>query len=116
VEADEILTLAAGDIAQHGHAKETFYQSTGTQTWEVAPACALGAIARVSGCAREGNGIVTDAVFSTEAVRRLAGTIRGKLGGSYATADDYLTITGFNDDDSTTAEDVILMMKEAANG
>lgn len=112
---EEILTKAADDIATHGHAKETFYNSTGRQDWQTAPACALGAIARVTGYASKTQGIVREEVFTSEAAKKLAAKIRAK-DGRYALADNYGTITGYNDDDHTTAEDMILTMKEAANG
>lgn len=112
---EETLAKAADDLATHGHAKETFYASSGEQPWQTAPACALGAIARVTGYASKRQGIVRDEIFASEAVKKLAATIRAKVG-AYADADNYCTVTGYNDDNHTTAEDVILMMKEAAHG
>lgn len=113
---EETLIKAADDLATHGHAKGTFYNPSGAQSWETASACALGAIARVTGYASKGQGIVRDEIFTSEAVHKLAATIREK-GGKYANlGDNYCTVTGYNDDDHTTAEDVILTMKEAAHG
>ena len=112
---EETLAKAADDLATHGHAKETFYDSTSRQDWVTAPACALGAIARVTGHASKSQGIVRDEIFTSEAVKKLAAKIREK-DGEYAYSDDYSTVTGYNDDDHTTAEDMILTMKEAAHG
>lgn len=112
---EEILIKAADDLATHGHAKETFYNSSGAQSWETASACALGAIARVTGHASKGQGIVREEIFEDEAVKKLAAKIREK-GGMYADDSDYAVVTGYNDADHTTAEDVILTMKEAAHG
>jgi hypothetical protein len=115
MEADDTLMRAAEDIAQHGHAKETFFESTAERKWMTAPACAVGAIARVTGHASKGNGIVREEIFNHEAVKKLAAMIRSKSK-DLAGAEDYVAVTGYNDDDRTTAEDMILMMKEAAHG
>jgi len=114
VTPEEILAKAAEDIAIHGHAKEKFYSSTSYEGWQTAPACALGAIARVTGYASKSQGIVREEIFESEAAKKLAATIRGKVDG-FSVADDYQTITGYNDHKDTTAEDMILAMKEAAH-
>lgn len=113
---EETLAKAADDLATHGHAKETFYDSTSRQDWVTAPACALGAIARVTGHASKSQGIVREEIFTSEAVKKLAATIRRGLPELFAEADDYATVTGYNDHKDTTAEDMILTMKEAAHG
>jgi hypothetical protein len=116
VTPEEILIKAAEDLATHGHAKEVFFDSTARSAWQGAPACAYGAMARVGNWVQE-NGTVTDLYEDTfaEAARRLASVIRGKVD-ALSVADDYQAITGYNDADTTTAEDMILMMKEAAHG
>lgn len=113
---EEVLIKAADDIAQHGHAKEVFFDSAVKASWAGAPACAYGAMARVGNWVQE-NGTVTDLYEGTfaEAARRLASVIRGKVD-ALSIGDDYQVITLYNDHKDTTAEDVILMMKEAANG
>lgn len=115
---EETLLKAADDLAQYGHTKESFFETSGEQTWHTAPACAFGALARViGGDAINENGVVTgdDTLFAGDVVRRLANTIRAK-GPQFVGADNYQTITGYNDLDSTTGEDMILAMKEAASG
>lgn len=115
---EETLLKAADDLAQYGHAKETFFETSGEQDWHTAPACAFGALARViGGGAINENGVVSgdDTLFAGDVVHRLANVIRGKVD-ALKLADNYQAITGYNDMDSTTGEDTILAMKEAAHG
>lgn len=115
---EETLLKAADDLAQYGHAKEVFFETSDEQTWHTAPACAFGALARVIGDeVMNENGSVGggDALFTGDAVHRLASVIRGKVD-ALKLADNYQAITGYNDHKDTTGEDVILAMKEAAHG
>ncbi len=116
MQPEEVLLKAADDIAQHGHAKEVFFDSAAKASWAGAPACAYGAMARAGNWV-QGNGTVTDLYEGTfaEAAKRLADVIRGRVD-ALVLADDYQAITTYNDDDNTTAEDMILAMKEAAHG
>lgn len=112
---EETLIAAAEDMAKYGQAKETFFDSkpmpNGRYDWKTAPACAMGSLARVSGGV-QGEGIVND-VQDGGAVHLLAEQIR-RDGLMPEYADDYQAVTGFNDRDSTSAEDMILTMKRAA--
>lgn len=121
---DEILLKAADDLARYGHAKQTFFESTDDRKawWQEASACALGAIARAAGEVGV-TGVVSDPMgpdtsVRHAAVRKLAESIRSRspIMNRFGTTDDYITITSFNDAGSTTAEDVILAMKTAAEG
>lgn len=115
---EETLLKAADDLARYGHAKETFFETSGEQDWRTAPACAFGALARViGGDATSENGVVSgdDVLFVSDAVHRLANVIRGKVD-ALKLADNYQAVTLYNDADSTTGEDIILAMKEAAHG
>lgn len=112
---EEALLAAADDIATHGHCKETFYDDLKKDLPERS-ACAYGALARVTGEVGE-DGIILeiDGKVLGPAAKKLADQIRAK-GPQFADADDYQTITGYNDMDSTTGEDIILAMKGAAHG
>lgn len=119
---EEILARAAEDIAQHGHAKEQFYEANPTKegAWQTAPACAYGALSRVAGTT-SGNGtaMVYDGRHSYPELHAAADKLAAQIRASrpeFADADTYYTITHFNDDDRTTGEDVILAMKDAAHG
>ena len=113
---EEILLAAAEDQAKHGNTKGSFYKADvgglPPLSWREQPACALGSIARVSGKVTTA-GYVEESTLDREVVIRLANTIvrhTGLWNKCYPGA----VISGFNDDPSTTAEDVILMMKRAA--
>lgn len=113
---EEILLAAAEDQAKHGNTKGRFYEKGVGRplSWREQPACALGSIARVSGKVTTA-GFVEENTLDREVVIRLANTIvqhTGLWNECYSDA----VIASFNDDPSTTAEDVILMMKRAAAG
>jgi hypothetical protein len=122
---EEILAKAAEDIATHGHAKGSFYSSRGEQSWETAPACAYGAMARVADLT-DRRGIVSevDTPAIGKAAAKLADVIRPHLKAMHSDwhpdrinlADPYVVITHYNDHDNISAEDMILRFKEAANG
>lgn len=114
---EEILAKAADDLAKYGHHKGNFYSTK--EPCDTAPACAYGAMARVAGMTSLGVTFYGDgALVLAEAARRLAGQIRKQLPDNSIWkkwGDEFTVITGFNDYARTTAEDVILAMKEAAN-
>jgi hypothetical protein len=113
---EEILAKAAEDQAEHGHHKGSFYSSRFGQSWETAPACAYGSMARVSGIARDGVVFDTTGPTIDRAAAKLADTIRPHVPVDLSRADAYTVITSYNDSSSTSAEDMVLRFKEAANG
>lgn len=112
---EETLLKAADDLAQYGHTKGTFFWTSDEQTWHTAPACAFGALARVIGEGAINEYGTVSGDDAGDAVQRLANVIRDKVD-ALKLADNYQAITGYNDMDSTTGEDIILAMKEAAYG
>lgn len=117
----ETLLKAAESIAEHGHAKESYFEGR-ADDWETNPACAYGAMARTNpekfmysdGYAPRGF-VQTDVIDRTPAADLLAEQIRREHP-EFIKDSTYTTITYFNDRPSTTGEDVILMMKKAAHG
>lgn len=110
----ELLRKAADEIARTGHWKEK-YSQPGTPE-QVAPVCAYGALTRA---ATGGKTTVYGRDEHLEtwhlidlAADLLAETIEGGTRGEESPS--FGIITHFNDDPSTTGEDVILMMKKAA--
>jgi hypothetical protein len=114
---EEILAKAAEDQAEHGHHKGSFYSSRFGQSWETAPACAYGSMARVARLT-DGRGMVdgVDDPVISKAAAKLADAIRPHVPVDLSRADTYTVITSYNDSHSITAEDMILRFKEAAHG
>lgn len=117
----EQLMAAANDLAQYGHAKEAFYEPltvNGPERWRTSPACALGALARTMNLT-EANGIIghdeIEGLESAVAVRLLAANLKKRFPQLRVMSSPYSVITEYNDDESTSAEDVILAFKEAAH-
>ena len=114
----EELLAAADDIERHGLNKKTFFQSREGE-WHATPACSLGALARVTGhVASDGWIFGENSVWlhAGEAPKLLASHIRSKFPDVASTAgpDSWDVISVFNDRETTTAEDVVRVMREAA--
>ncbi|OII61189.1 hypothetical protein BJP40_06585 [Streptomyces sp. CC53] len=117
---EEHLIKAADDLAQHGHAKYAFFTNQAAESWTTARACALGALARTdteTHIAQQSWGVLVKDVQNCPAAHKLAHHLRAKHPALFAEppADDYDTITQYNDHPDTTGEDVILAMKQAAH-
>lgn len=118
---EEILLKAANDLAENGHCKGSFYASRVSHDgWRKAPACAYGALARVTELTSDNGivGVIEDSRLIGPAAERLAKQIRKLFPDNsiWQTSDAYTVITTYNDNETTTAEDMILRFKEAAHG
>lgn len=109
---EEVLALAAEDMATHGMTKRYYYgEGREDDDRTIAPACAYGSIHRTLAQ----RGLVDSEIVDPtdplilQAAHLLAQTIRrpGNI---------FQVITAYNDADTTTAEDMILTMKRAAHG
>lgn len=111
---EEALLAAAEDQAKYGHGKGAYFSVAvadgDRDAWETAPACSLGSISRVTQAHRH---TLTGNYGS--ATRLLAEQIRRERP-DLTVLDDYGVVSRFNDQENTSAEDVILMMKKAAHG
>lgn len=108
---EEHLLAAADDMAEHGHCKESFFETL--NGWETSPSCAYGSLARTAGMV-DGNGLIDNVNDFSVAADRLSAHIQDKF--PYLRGlDTYNVITTYNDANTTTAEDMILAMKEAAH-
>lgn len=107
---EETLLAAANDMAEHGMCKGTFFAgpfSSGQSTAErQGAACAMGSIARVSNSLED--------IAHNAATRKLAATIVNRIPSTPGLI-SYDVVSNYNDNPSTSAEDMILMMKEAAH-
>lgn len=111
MDKNEALRRAADYLSRNGHIQGNLYQYN-----EGAPmpsACALGALRMV---ARESDGGWLQMPTYAEACHRLVEHLRnqGAIPNEYVDIDPSALIPMWNDDPSTTAEDVILAMKMAA--
>jgi len=121
---EEQLLAAADDMAAHGKCEGQYlappegWYGTGTGGWwQTGRSCAMGSLARVNGLVDE-IGCVGAEVEMLPATRRLAEQIRKTVSGlwDHANLSDAGVIAAYNDRETTTAEDMILTMKEAAHG
>lgn len=114
------LLHAALAITRYGHHKHGFFDGSAHDyespyPYAKAPACATGAIARAAGFMYPSGRAVSDDVVESEAVARLAETItRLRPEFSARTGEAFRTVVDFNDHPNTTAEEVVLIMREAA--
>ncbi|WP_432112784.1 DUF6197 family protein [Streptomyces sp. S1] len=115
---EEHLLKAAEDVAEHGHAKDYYFDTGGKRVaWSTAPSCALGSIARAGDLCNEAGLVMGEVIADNHPTARLlADHLREKYPHlAMKSPDNYSLITTFNDDKNTTGEDVILAMKEAAH-
>ncbi|MFF5973665.1 hypothetical protein ACFY7C_19270 [Streptomyces sp. NPDC012769] len=111
---EEHLLAAADDMAEHGHCKEYYFDDP--VNWQTSSSCAYGSLARtVSREAEEGRYAAITEAQECGAAKMLAAHIQDKFP-HLRGEETWVTITSFNDLPSTTGEDVILAMKEAAHG
>lgn len=108
MDSSEILRKASEYIAEHGHHKESFTKPDGTLT---PPACAMGAIT----IACNGQGWLSQDVCTLieESRTQLAQHLIRE--GQSGAGEPFQVIAVWNDYKRTSAEDVILALKRAAD-
>lgn len=110
----ELLAKAAETMSKAGMAKKSYCQDALPNS----PVCAYGALTRAATCGRTADYSEIGFHATTEHIKRLidqaAELLAREINGS-TSPDEFATITNFNDRESTTAEDMVLHMKRAAN-
>jgi hypothetical protein len=107
---EELLLKAADEIARTGHCKGMYYTGGDERT---AAVCAYGAMARAASDGRTADYFGELDGPGRALVRDAAALLASEI---YPfVSDPFHIITRFNDEDSTTGEDVILAMKRAAH-